>query len=115
MTGTGAPSPRGPVVIRVWGLAGGDTTGFDGQFLVEYDPNRRGHDPDGRPMLAHVRTTPHPGAALTFPTGVEAWALWRQQSTRWPRRPDGRPNRPLTAFTIEVVDIDTATKEGTRP
>lgn len=113
MTGTGAPPARGPVVIRLWGLVDGTPTGFEGQFLVEYDPDRPGHDPHGRPMLAHVRTTPHVGAALTFPTGVEAWACWRQQSTRWPHRPDGRPNRPLTAFTIEVVSQ--ATARETRP
>ena len=96
------------VVIVVQGLAGGIPTPFDGQMLAEYDPDRPGRDPTGQPMLATVRTTRFISEALTFPTAVEAWALWRQESTRVPRRPDGLPNRPLTAFTIEIVGADDA-------
>jgi hypothetical protein len=102
----------GPVVIRVWGPLDGTRTPFDGQYLVEYDPDRSGHDPEGRPMLAHVVTTPHVADARTFPTAVEAWACWRQQSSRWPTRPDGLPNRPLTAFTIEVESLAFARSRG---
>ena len=75
----------------------------DGQWLVAYDP-------DGGP--AHIdyptgsfETDSDPAKALRFPDMVTAWKLWRTTSTRTPLRPDGRPNRPLTAFTIRVEKL----------
>lgn len=41
--------------------------------------------------------------ALRFATPREALMYWRQISRTVPIRPDGRPNRPLTAFTVELV------------
>jgi hypothetical protein len=76
---------------------------FDGQFLVEYDPARDGVDPLGRPMVAHLVTSPSRAAALRFTDPTDAFELWRSVDPRDPVRPDGRPNRPLTAFTITVV------------
>jgi hypothetical protein len=65
--------------------------------LVEYDPGRIGTDSDGIPMHAHVVTTPNKARARVFPSLKEALELWRQESGL---RPDGLPNRPLTAFSI---------------
>jgi hypothetical protein len=31
--------------------------------------------------------------------------LWQRPSTEVPLRPDGRPNRPLTAFTVEFETV----------
>jgi hypothetical protein len=31
---------------------------------------------------------------------------WKRTSKTHPRRPDGKPNRPMTAFTVEVVNPD---------
>lgn len=41
--------------------------------------------------------------ALTFPDAGAAMRFWQRQSTVRPLRADGRPNRPLTAYTIEVA------------
>ena len=38
--------------------------------------------------------------ALRFASRSEAFDFWRQLSKTCPRRPDGQPNRPLTAFSI---------------
>jgi hypothetical protein len=46
--------------------------------------------------------SPDPARALRFPTIEAATACWQQQSTRIPLRLDGLPNRPLTAFTVEI-------------
>lgn len=43
--------------------------------------------------------------ALAFPDQVAAFEFWRQQSTARPLRPDGQPNRPLTAFTVSIEEL----------
>lgn len=46
-----------------------------------------------------------PGNALTFESFEEAMKFWSKQSTVKPLRDDGKPNRPLTAFTVEVAEL----------
>lgn len=97
------------VVMQIVGLVGGGSSEFDGQFLKEYDPDREGISPGGLPMLAHVVTTLDPDDALTWEKGSEALEEWRRQSTVWPTRPlVGGENRPLTAFTVEVMPLERA-------
>lgn len=67
-----------------------------GEYLAAYDPDA--HDGRGR-----VTWTADPAQAMVFASGVDAWTCWRSTSTVQPLRPDGRPNRPLTAYTISVV------------
>jgi hypothetical protein len=90
-------------VMRILGLCNGPPTAYDGQWLLEYDVTRPGVSPDGLPTLAHLLTTPDKSAALRF-DGVEALhAAWSASAGL---RPDGAPNRPLTAFNIEVQWAD---------
>lgn len=89
----------GPVVMRIVGLPYHPTP-FDEQWLVEYDPHRPGVDPDGKPMLAHIVTTPDRAKALRFDSWVTAHQVWCQTSGYI--RPDGEPDRPLTAFAISL-------------
>ena len=88
--------------IQIIGLIIGGSTPFDGQYLTEYDPARDGCDPDGLPMTCYLRTSPDRGDALTL-SHREAMDLWGAVDPRTPIRPDGRPNRPLTAFTVEIA------------
>ena len=44
--------------------------------------------------------------AMRFKTLRDAMEFWRTQSTVNPLRPDGKPNRPLTASTISVFKIE---------
>ena len=96
-------------VIRIEGLAfnqprpGGSSSPFDGEYLAEYDPERDGTDPNGESMIAHIVTTPNPEDALHFDTGPDATECYRQVCQRNPTRPDGKPNRPLTAFTVAIL------------
>lgn len=46
--------------------------------------------------------------ALTFLSPMEAMQFWQQQSLAVPLRPDGKPNRPLTAFTCEIAPKEVA-------
>ena len=84
--------------LKIIGLATGETTGFDGKFVKEYDPSYRlpGEEYDG----GLLEVTDDPSEALEFPSAKEALECWRRE---YGMRPDGRPNRPLTAFTVEVA------------
>jgi hypothetical protein len=82
--------------IRIVSNALGYPTEHDGQFLknVIFDV-----DPIGR---AAIETTPIEAEGMDFEDTIAAWEFWRTQSKRMPLRPDGKPNRPLTAYTIEL-------------
>lgn len=90
--------------LKIVGLVGGLAFGpspYDGEYVVEYDPGRNSKDPWGREMVCHLVTTPDPEKALELPS-MEMFELWRLVDPRDPVRPDGKPNRPLTAFTVEM-------------
>lgn len=87
------------VCIQIVSLSDGSESPFDGQYLVEYDPSRPGVDPRGEPMTAHLVTTPNRGNAREFRNTLEALECWRQAHGT---RPDGKPNRPLTAYHVMV-------------
>jgi len=85
------------LVIRCFGLALGG--GPDGLFLVSYDPDAN----DGR---GQVEWTDNVNRAMRFPDTISAFRFYRQTSKLRPTRADGKPNRPLTAFNIEVLRFD---------
>lgn len=94
-----------PVLITFAGLSNGRLTPFDGKYLKEYDPGRDGVDPSGRPMIAHIVVTDDPASAMHFIDAAHAWEEWKRIDPRRPIRPDGKPNRPLTAFTIDIGPV----------
>lgn len=61
----------------------------------------KGFDPDYRFPIGRVITTKDPAEAMRFESAPAALAYWSQRVGGI--RPDGKPNRPLTAFTVEVV------------
>jgi hypothetical protein len=83
------------VVLKIIGFPSGELCGCADQYVRQFDPDAH----DGRGDLI---TTRDKSKALKFPSMREAMALWKQQSKVQPLRGDGRPNRPLTAFTVEV-------------
>lgn len=90
--------------IKILGLAVGLPCPFDGQYLVEYDPDRRGVAPNGAALTAHIVCSPERFDAKEFRSVVEAMIEWKRASRAWPvREHDGQPNRPLTAFTVEIA------------
>jgi len=92
--------PKGPTRIKIIGLNSGQPTEFDGKWLAEYDPARQGFDSEGRPMIAHIKITDDPMKALMFDDPRDALKLWQKSDGI---RPDGKPNRPLTAFHVEFT------------
>jgi hypothetical protein len=88
-------------VIRLLGFAVGPL--FDvPQFLAAYDPEA--HDGQGQ-----ATGTLRLAEALRFPSFKAATDCWRSIPDSRPAREDGQPNRPLTAFHVEIIPIGDAT------
>jgi hypothetical protein len=86
------------VVIRCWGFADGSFCAAYGHYLARFDVDAH----NGRGL---VEWTASPLRALRFGSMPEAFTLWRMQSNVQPRRADGRPNRPLTAYNVEYLTL----------
>ncbi len=84
-------------VIQVLGLATGQHSDVDGEYVMTFDPDA--HEGGGALVTTHsaqkARKFTDAGAALEF---------WRQTSRICPIRLDGKPNRPLTAFPITIME-----------
>jgi hypothetical protein len=76
-----------------------------GRLLASYDPDYE----NGRGL---VGSTDDPAEAMLFPDMVSAWNEWKRPSTVHPiRLTDGKPNRPMSAFTITVCDVTEAEEQ----
>jgi hypothetical protein len=90
--------------IKIWGaqmFGATMTTPETGKFLKEFDVGAH----DGRVDRCPIPTTDKIEEALHFENAGEALIFWSTESRVKPRRPDGKPNRPLTAFSVEIVKI----------
>jgi hypothetical protein len=81
-----------------------------GRYLKSYDAD---YVPDGPTAMASWVTgkatfTDDPRDGLRFDNMAAAFECWKRQSTVQPLRPDGRPNRPLTAYTITFETVPDA-------
>lgn len=104
-----------PVVMRLTGLVTGGPCPLDGTYLAHFDPDKPGVDASGEPMLCTIETTNDPRRAKRFADLVELRNEWARVSTVEPVRPDGKPNRYLTAFTIEVEEAPAVHLPPERP
>lgn len=91
------------LVMRCLGSASIVTVEYDqevtGKYLKEYDP-------DGNNGFGRIVFTEEPTEAKSFESSTELFETWGAQSTVRPLRPDGMPNRPLTAYHMEFVQIE---------
>lgn len=65
------------------------------EHVVDY--MLKAFDPD----TGWTEWTGDPRLARRFNTALDVLELWRTQSRTHPIRLDGKPNRPLTAYTVE--------------
>ena len=102
--------------IFIYGLHSGRPSPFDHQWVTRYDPQYiHPEDPlqyDG----GILETSPRAGDAMLFDDAAAAFEKWREVSPEpFNVRADGRPNRPLTAYTVGVLPIpSTKLKEQRR-
>lgn len=99
------PTSRGPYVIRILGSNQHGAPSVP-TFLESFDIEAH----DGR---GTADATGDVEKAYQFATAGAALEAWRAVPESRPTRDDGRPNRPLSAFTIEVLTIDQARQETT--
>lgn len=66
------------------------------QYLVSFDPSL----PMGDPNM--VKTSKEAADAKLFATSADAFNFWKTTHKTMPKRPDGKPNRPLTFYTVEI-------------
>jgi hypothetical protein len=84
-------------VIRAIAFANGTHCPHADQWLESFDHeafNGRGHG----------EFTSDIADAMHFATSAEAFQFWGKQSSKRPRRPDGKPNKPLTALTVVIEE-----------
>lgn len=75
---------------------------------VDRDVWLRSYDPEARGGYGEVEWTADPSRAMTFPDAAAALACYSQVPANHPiRSSDGKPNRPLTACSIEIEHIPT--------
>lgn len=88
--------------IKIVGLVQGFPSVHDGKWLVDYDPS-----PDDQP-IGHclLRTSANKEHARRFKTREDAHYLWTRIDGRQPVRADGRLNRPLTAYSVFITEVD---------
>jgi len=86
------------IVIRALGFANGMSCPHENEWLKSFDHeafNGQGHG-------VFTDRIEH---AMRFADKGEALAFWNKQSTVRPLRPDGQPNKPLTALTAVIEEI----------
>jgi hypothetical protein len=84
--------------MRCVGFANGLPCPVAGQWLKSYDPEA--HDGQGDAVF-----TDKIQEAWVFSSMTDALATWRAVPKARPFRPDGKPNRPLTTFTVEFSKL----------
>lgn len=82
-------------VIRAIAFANGEPCPHAGQWLSHFDV-------DAYNGQGWCEFTDNIRKAKRFDTFEAAMTFWKQQSKVQPLRPDGRPNRPLTALTAVI-------------
>ena len=85
-------------VILAVGFADGSPCPHANHWLQHFD-----HEADNG--QGHGVFTLDPDYAMRFPSAAEAMQFWNRQSKVRPRRPDGRPNKPMTALTVVIETL----------
>lgn len=76
--------------MKLMGLVDGRPTEHDDKYVKEYDP-----------ATGVLVSTHNIDEAKHYPSIIEAWDDWKQPDPRHPiRAGDGKPNRPLTSFSV---------------
>lgn len=87
-----------PVGLRIVSDATGTWQPEKPTYLKSYLPS--GNRGDGM-----IEFTDNPRQAMSFTSARGAMALWSAQSKLRPYGDDGKPNKPLTAYTVEVISL----------
>ncbi len=90
------------VLLKLLSLADGSLDAHCNRYVVSYDATA--HRPNGSYDGGQLLTTDDPQKAQQFASLTEALEVWKQAAgCHCHPRADGKPNRPLTAYTATVV------------
>jgi hypothetical protein len=80
------------------------------RYLKSYDADYLPDHPAAKAsgITGRATFTDDPRDGLRFPDIEAAIECWKRQSTVRPWRPDGKANRPLTAYTITFETVPDA-------
>jgi hypothetical protein len=81
--------------IKIVSFANGKPCNEAGSYIKNFDA-------EAYPARGSVLLTWSPDEARLFRDQQQAYEFWQTQSKHEPIRPDGRPNRPLTAYNVTV-------------
>jgi hypothetical protein len=93
--------PREVWVMEIGAL--GDRIFKPGVYLQRFDVNKV--NPREAWQTGDIVVTNKLELAMKFGSLVEVLDTWKTQSTLVPLRPDGEPNRPLSALTISPKKV----------
>lgn len=93
-----------PIILRVEAVNVQGTPHF-----LEHPAYVKAFDVEAYDGRGHVETTADPEEAMKWDTAKDAMHAWNTQSKIKPLREDGRPNKPLTAMTVEIINHGKAT------
>jgi hypothetical protein len=89
-------------VILIHGLVNGQSSPYDGTYLSHFDFD------DCEPHECNLMTAKTPEDATRFDDVPTATEIWKTIDPRQPVRLDGKPNRPLTAFSVSIEPVGEA-------
>lgn len=87
-------APDGSHLIECYGL---ETVNFEGYV--------KAFDPEFMNGVGGIDLTDDIKQALRFKSFSAALECWKMQSETKPLREDGRPNRPMTAYSAQIVGV----------
>lgn len=87
------------VVMKVWGRT-------NGSWIPERDTYLKSYDPEAFDGIGHAEFTADIKDALVMQDTAEFFRIWSAIPQNRPTRADGSPNKPLTAYDVEVVWIE---------
>jgi hypothetical protein len=92
-------------IIRIAGTATGEPHWAVGQFIKSYDPEY--HLPNGQYDGGILDATSDSSAAMQFSNlgTLHKFVYQSVPCTCHGLRPDGEPNRPLTAFNLQILQV----------
>lgn len=99
------------VAILLLGFVDGKPSPHDGRYLKDYDPYWLDQPVEEAPgvfrLVRKLESVKRIEDAKHFSTAAEARMLWVQVSPNKPTRDeDGKPNRPLTAYTVMLEPVE---------
>lgn len=88
-----------------------DLTAPDGSHVImcydleaaHFEGYVKAFDPEFMKGVGGIDLTDDVKQALRFKSFSMAWDCWRMTSETKPKREDGRPNRPMTAYTAQIA------------